>query len=189
MDDAQVDSLEICRAVRDRDEGPYIYTLLLTAKSQRDDLLEGLNAGVDDYIVKPFDPHELRMRLRAGKHPGDMQAQLLAEGKAQRMRAIRDPLTGLPNRLLFGERLAERVAQAKRSERPIAVMFLDLDRFKAINDSLGHNMGDQLLKSVANRLAEVTRGSEFVARMGGDEFTFVLGPVATPEDAVISAAA
>lgn len=182
-----MDGLSICQALRDRTEGPYIYTILLTAKSQRDDLLAGLNAGADDYIVKPFDPHELRVRLRAGKRVLDLQAQLLAERESQRLQAIRDPLTSLPNRLLFGEQLADRIFQAERAGKSIAVMFLDLDHFKVINDSLGHNIGDQLLKTVAQRISHTIRESDVVARMGGDEFTFIIGPDANAEDSIITA--
>jgi len=171
-----MDGIEICQALRDRAEGPYVYTILLTAKSQRDDVLLGLNAGADDYIMKPFDPNELRIRLRAGKRVLDIQAQLLAERESQRMQAVRDPLTGLPNRLLFGEQLADRIAQAARDGREVAVMFLDLDHFKSINDTLGHNVGDELLKSVAQRVTGTLRESDVLARMGGDEFTLVLGP-------------
>ncbi len=177
-----MDGLQLCKAIRERNKGPYIYTILLTAKSQRDDLIDGLKAGADDFIIKPFDPSELQMRLRAGKRVLDLQAKLLAEREAQRMKSIRDPLTGLPNRLLFSEHLSDRLAQAARMGQQIGVMFLDLDRLKFINDSLGHNMGDQLLKLVSKRLIDTVRESDLVARLGGDEFVFVLAPADHPDE-------
>ena len=118
------------------------------------------------------------MRLRAGKRVLDLQAELIAARESVRIQAIRDPFTGLPNRLLFSDRLSNKLAQAQRTESQLAVMFLDLDHFKVINDSLGHNIGDQLLKSVAERLSANLRVSDTLARMGGDEFTFILGEVA-----------
>jgi diguanylate cyclase (GGDEF)-like protein len=94
-----------------------------------------------------------------------------------------DALTGLPNRLLFLDRLSQSIAQAHRNERLVAVMLLDLDRFKAINDTLGHTMGDLLLKSAAERLAECVREDDTVARLGGDEFTILLPEIRYIEDA------
>ncbi|MCE5199577.1 MAG: EAL domain-containing protein [Armatimonadota bacterium] len=173
----KMDGLAVCQWLRMHNEGPYIYTILLTAKSQRDDLLKGLSAGADDYVIKPFDPGELQLRLRAGKRVLDLQAELISARESVRIQAIRDPLTGLPNRLLFSDRLFNKLAQAERSGDQIAVMFLDLDHFKVINDSLGHNVGDELLKTVANRLSANIRASDTLARMGGDEFTFILGDV------------
>ncbi|MEO5677856.1 MAG: GGDEF domain-containing protein, partial [Usitatibacter sp.] len=82
--------------------------------------------------------------------------------------------TGLPNRLLFHDRLAQQIAQSKRNSRPFALLFLDLDKFKPVNDGLGHAAGDELLKAVASRIREQVRESDTVARFGGDEFTVIL---------------
>ena len=101
--------------------------------------------------------------------------------------AYHDLLTGLPNRLLFKDRLNLAMAQAKRSRQKLAVMFLDLDRFKVVNDSLGHVVGDQLLQSVANRLGKCVREGDTLARLGGDEFTLLLPQVVHPEDAANTA--
>lgn len=94
-----------------------------------------------------------------------------------------DSLTGLPNRTLFRDRLAHGISRAERLNQSLALMFLDLDRFKTINDTLGHEMGDNLLKSVAKRLRNCIRGEDTVARLGGDEFIMILEQIATPEDA------
>jgi diguanylate cyclase (GGDEF)-like protein/PAS domain S-box-containing protein len=97
--------------------------------------------------------------------------------------ATRDPLTGLPNRLLLGDRLAQALVSGEREGTLLAVLFIDLDHFKGINDSLGHEMGDVLLKEVANRIAAVLRKGDTLSRLGGDEFVVLLEGLKTPEDA------
>src|SRR5690606_6303199 len=96
--------------------------------------------------------------------------ELQAKEAQLREVAYRDALTGLPNRLMFQERLRQAMAYAKTYNRKMALMFLDLDRFKAVNDTLGHDVGDQLLKQVAERLSASVRGGDVVARLAGDEF-------------------
>lgn len=98
-----------------------------------------------------------------------------------------DPLTGLPNRRLFFDRLGQSLLSAQRQEHFVGLLFLDLDRFKEVNDSFGHAVGDLLLKEVAERLAQSLRLSDSVARMGGDEFTVILTKIVDPEDAAIVA--
>ena len=106
----------------------------------------------------------------------------LEDAARMRHQAFHDPLTGLPNRASFHERLRDAVARAKRSGRPFGLMFIDLDRFKVINDSLGHSTGDQLLQVAARRIRAATRESDPVFRMGGDEFTVLLEGLETPEE-------
>jgi len=178
-----MDGVQVCRKVRERKDGPYVYILLLTAKSQKEDIIRGIGAGADDYITKPFDANELNARLRAGKRILDLQAELISTRESLRVQATHDPLTGLPNRLLFSDRLTQRLAQSRRQKMPLAVMYLDLDRFKIINDTLGHNFGDLLLQGVAERLMTCLRETDTLARMGGDEFTIILTDIMTAEDA------
>jgi len=92
--------------------------------------------------------------------------------------AHHDPLTGLPNRFLFNDRLNQVIKQARRNETKIAILFIDLDHFKGVNDSMGHNVGDELLKEVASRLKQQIRQTDTLARLGGDEFSIVLNQVA-----------
>ncbi|WP_235107809.1 EAL domain-containing protein [Acaryochloris sp. 'Moss Beach'] len=101
--------------------------------------------------------------------------------------AFHDALTGLPNRVLFAERLDQALTEARRNQDNLAVMFMDLDRFKTINDTLGHSVGDELLKEVANRLQHCLRGGDTVARWGGDEFTLLLASIRTVADATRTA--
>ena len=178
-----MDGLQICREMRKHPDEPYTYIILLTAKSQRQDIIQGLDAGADDYITKPFSTHELKARLRAGSRILDLQSALLTAQEELEDQATHDFLTGLPNRLLFSDRLTQRLAESQRNKGMLSIMFLDLDRFKLINDGLGHNVGDLLLKQVAERLTSSLRGVDTVARMGGDEFTIILPSMSDPADA------
>jgi len=178
-----MDGAQVCREVRKRTRQQYVYIILLTAKDDKQDLIQGMAAGADDYITKPFDAHELEARLRVGTRILELQTELLALSKALQEQATHDPLTGLPNRLLFSDRLTQRLALARRQQQLLAIMFIDLDRFKRINDALGHSTGDELLKQAARRLTESLREADAVARMGGDEFTAILTGIAGAEDA------
>lgn len=179
-----MDGIEICREVRKGPNQPYTYIILLTAKSQKQDMLAGLDAGADDYITKPFDSHELKARLRAGNRIMDLQDELLSMREELENQATHDFLTGLPNRLLFSDRLNQKIVAARRNQGALAVMFLDLDRFKLVNDALGHKIGDLLLQQTADRLVRCPRDVDTVARMGGDEFTIIVSDVKNPTDAL-----
>jgi diguanylate cyclase (GGDEF)-like protein len=117
----------------------------------------------------------------------DISRRKEAEEALLRM-ATHDTLTGLPNRLLLQDRLAQAIAMAQRGRRQVGVMFIDLDRFKHVNDSLGHEAGDQLIVEIARRLSSALRESDTVARQGGDEFVVVLADLASPDDAALVAA-
>lgn len=177
-----MDGVQVCREIRRRGQEPYIYILLLTARNRKEDLIEGMDAGLDDYIAKPFDMQELRVRLRAGRRILDLQSQLLSMRQAFQQQATHDPLTGLPNRLLFSDRLTKKLAEARRNKQSLAVMFMDLDRFKEVNDRFGHSAGDSLLCKIAERLKNSLRDADTVARMGGDEFTVILGGILSTRD-------
>lgn len=178
-----MDGVQVCQEMRRTKHEPYIYLMLLTAKSQKGDTIEGLEAGADDYITKPFDAQELRARLRAGMRILDLQSELLSVRRALEEQATHDSLTGLPNRLLFSDRLTRKISECKRRNAALAVMFLDLDGFKLVNDTLGHNVGDSLLVAVSERLVSTLREVDTVARMGGDEFTVIAGDIEGPVEA------
>ena len=152
-------------------------------KSQKDDIILGIGAGADDYVTKPFDANELNARLRAGRRIIDLQTELMTARESLLVQATHDPLTGLPNRLLFSDRLTQRLMRSRGTPQPLAVMYLDLDRFKIVNDTLGHAVGDQLLQAVASRLKGCLRETDTLARMGGDEFTMILADVESHEEA------
>src|SRR4051812_29637418 len=145
-----MDGPELCRRVRAAGREPYIYILLLTARSESQDLIEGMDAGADDYLTKPFNAHELRVRIRAGRRILDLQDAL-------REQATHDGLTGLLNRNSILEKLDEEVARSARTEEPLSVLMADLDKFKSINDTYGHLAGDAVLREAARRLKAAAR--------------------------------
>ena len=165
---------EVCRKIRQRSHEPYTYILLLTSKSQKEDLIEGMEAGADDYITKPFDQHELQVRLRAGTRLVDMQAELLAAREALREQATRDSLTHLWNRNSILEILDRELARSLRESGPIGVVIVDLDHFKNVNDQHGHLAGDAVLREAARRMKGAIREYDSIGRYGGEEFLILL---------------
>ena len=141
---------------------------------------DAINAGACDFITKPFSLTEFAARFN--KMIRDIkQIDVLKD------LAHFDALTGLPNRKLFCDRLTQSIESANRYEHMLGLIFLDLDNFKSVNDSFGHDMGDLLLKETASRLMECVRGSDTVARMGGDEFTIILTKIVKPRGAAVVA--
>ena len=168
-----MDGVEVCRQVRRCNSEPYTYILLLTAKGQKTDIVEGIEAGADDYLTKPFDAGELRARLRAGRRILALQGALLSARDALRFQATHDPLTGLWNRLATLESLRRELGRGEREEFPVGVVMADLDHFKQINDVHGHATGDAVLREVAGRLRDSVRDYDTVGRYGGEEFLIV----------------
>ncbi len=164
----------LCRALRDANREPYTYVLLLTARTERQDLIEGMESGADDYVTKPFDADELEVRLRAGRRIVDLQAELVVAREALRDQAMRDPLTCVWNRHAILEALSREMQRSIRDGTPIAVMMADLDLFKRINDSHGHLAGDAVLRGAASRMQACLRAYDLVGRYGGEEFLAVL---------------
>jgi two-component system cell cycle response regulator len=162
--------VEVCRRIRERDSEPYTYILLLTSKSQKEDLIEGMDAGADDYITKPFDQNELQVRLRAGIRLVDLQTQLLKAREDLRDQATRDSLTRLWNRSSILNELGRELARSEREARPLGVVIVDLDHFKNINDTYGHLAGDAVLREAARRMQNSIRQYDSIGRYGGEEF-------------------
>jgi two-component system cell cycle response regulator len=169
-----LDGVEVCRRVRSHRQEPYIYLLLLTAKNQHQDLLAGLEAGADDYLTKPFDNQELRVRLRAGQRILDLQAGLVCAREALREQATRDALTGLWNRAAIFDILQRELARASREAALLAIVMMDLDWFKQVNDRHGHLTGDAVLREAARRMRTSIRPYDAAGRYGGEEFLITL---------------
>jgi diguanylate cyclase (GGDEF)-like protein len=165
---------EVCRRVRETLREPYTYILLLTSKNSKGETVEGLEAGADDYIVKPFDQQELQVRLRAGKRIIDLQMDLLTAREELRERANKDLLTMLPNRPAIAATLEQELSRCHRDRRTVGVILLDIDHFKRINDTYGHFAGDAVLRETAARLRGNMRPYDQVGRYGGEEFLVVL---------------
>jgi diguanylate cyclase (GGDEF)-like protein len=165
---------EVCSKVRETRREPYTYILLLTSKNTKDETVEGLEAGADDYIVKPFNQQELSVRLRAGKRIIDLQLSLMEAREELREKASKDLLTMLPNRAAIVGTLEQEVARCHRDQRSVGVILLDIDHFKKVNDTFGHFAGDAVLRETAARLRSSMRPYDQVGRYGGEEFLVVL---------------
>ncbi|HUF19366.1 MAG TPA: diguanylate cyclase [Burkholderiales bacterium] len=178
MDGFQV--MDTLKGIEQRAQG-YLPVLVITAYP--DHKLRALQSGARDFISKPFDVYEVLMRVR-----NLLEVRLLHESERNNNRmlealALHDPLTGLANRRLLGDRILTALAQVRRSKGCMAVMYLDLDGFKQVNDTLGHGAGDMLLKIIAARLKQTVREEDTVSRLGGDEFVIALPHIRSAGDA------
>ncbi len=169
-----MDGVEVCRRIRLREGLEYAYIIMLTAKGQKEDVLEGLGAGADDYITKPFVTRELKLRLRAGRRILELQSALIAARDRLTELATHDPLTGLWNRTAILETLRNDINRSRREKSPLAIIMADLDHFKLVNDTLGHLAGDAVLREAAKRMRSVARPYDGIARYGGEEFLFIV---------------
>ena len=171
----EVDGVELCRRLRSRsDDEPYTYTILLTAKNRKDEMLEAMNAGADDFLAKPFDPLELKARLAVGKRIVDLQQKLVSANNNLQFVASHDFLTGAWNRSEIVAFMQRELARARRDSTPVGIVLVDVDHFKKVNDSLGHGIGDIVLKEVTERLTCSLREYDGVGRYGGEEFLLVI---------------
>jgi diguanylate cyclase (GGDEF)-like protein len=170
-----LDGPDLCRELRRSQRDSYLYLMLLTSRDSRQDLLEGLTAGADDYIVKPIDPPQVELRLRTATRILEMEDRLEAANRALREQVIHDPLTGVLTRGAVFDALDREVRSWRRNPDPsVCLMIIDIDRFKEVNDVHGHLVGDVVLKNVARAMTESVRPSDVVGRFGGDEFVIVL---------------
>jgi two-component system cell cycle response regulator len=179
-----IDGIDLCRRVRQSEtHTPYTYIVMLTVKRGKKDLLTVMQAGADDYLVKPFDPLELKARLLAGQRIIDLQEELLNTRESLRMAATYDFLTRLLNRGEIIALLGRELIRGKREGHAVGVILADIDHFKNVNDSLGHLSGDVVLKEVATRLKSDLRAYDGAGRYGGEEFLLIL-PGCTLETAI-----
>ena len=170
----ELDGLEVCKRVRKLVPEPYRYIIMLTAKGGQEDIVEGLEAGADDYLTKPVEMQELKVRLRAGERIVDLQTQLLKARDALRHQASHDALTGLWNRSTILDAVDREFSRAVRERSPVALVMADIDHFKMVNDTYGHPAGDAVLRVVASRLREGMRRYDVMGRYGGEEFLLLL---------------
>jgi two-component system, cell cycle response regulator len=169
-----INGLELCSKVRERNQIPYQYILLATAKDAKQDLVRGLEAGADDYLTKPFDRSELRARLRACNRILTLQDDQIQAHEQLRFQATHDALTGSWNRGEILEMLRRELERGARSKTTTGILMLDIDHFKAINDTYGHLTGDAVLREVTHRISKAVRSYDSVGRYGGEEFVIVL---------------
>ncbi len=170
----KMDGIEVCRWIRESRNEPYTYILLLTSRDAREDLIQGMEAGADDYLVKPIHPDELQVRIRAAQRIVDLQAKLLAAQESLRIQATHDSLTGVWNRRALFDIMAKEIGRAHRQNETLSLVMIDLDHFKQVNDTWGHVIGDDILHAVAERLVSIVRTHDTVGRYGGEEFMIVM---------------
>jgi len=180
-----MDGYEVCRRLKATAVGNRIPVIFVTVVDATQNKVQGFELGAADYITKPFDIDEVRARIRTHlelarlrRFLEDLVAQrtalLQVSEEKYRILAHRDPLTGLPNRVLFGELLEHTVQHAERNRTEFALLFVDVDNFATINESLGHSLGDQVLVEVGRRLQGLIPDRDAIARIGGDEFNIIL---------------
>src|SRR2546426_593176 len=170
----ELDGPGVCREVRKRKQQSYVYMVLLTSKESKEDVVAGLESGADDYLTKPFDPEELKARLRTGLRILDLEDRLIEAREEMRFQATHDGLTALWNRGMIVDLLGRELARSIRENFSTAILMCDLDHFKSVNDTYGHLVGDDVLKETAKRLLASVRSYDFVGRYGGEEFLIVL---------------
>ena len=165
---------ELCQRIRSDDKRSYTYIIVMTSNTEKDNLVKGLQAGADDYLTKPFDPAEMLARIGVGRRIINLNQELAEKSLLLEEAARTDPLTGLPNRRAIEEWAAKQVKGAQRHGFPLWVVLGDIDNFKSINDTFGHDAGDIVLKTFADMLKKNTRASDICGRLGGDEFLLVI---------------
>jgi diguanylate cyclase (GGDEF)-like protein len=167
------EGVELCRKIRERTDRPYTYIMLVTARDQKHDILQAMEAGADDYLVKPFNKLELKARLIAASRILNLQEQLIRLGESLRFAATHDNLTGLWNRAHILNFLERELVRSSRDETPVGIVLADLDHFKKVNDTFGHLAGDVVLKDVSKRMHGNIRVYDGIGRYGGEEFLVV----------------
>lgn len=166
--------VDVCRRLRLQPELPTAYVLLVVDRRGDEDLLDGLNAGADDFLFAPLDPHETKARVRTGARIVDIEAALRATQDALRVQSTRDAVTGAWNRGAILEALQRERERARRKSGSVAVVLSDVDSFRNVNESFGTPVGDEVLREAARRLSSGLRPYDAVGRYGGAEFLIVL---------------
>jgi len=166
--------LEICKHIRSRAQASYTYIILLTGKSEKESVVEGLAAGADDYLTKPFHHEELIARVGVGLRIIGLQREIEAKNLLLKELSLTDALTSLPNRRAIEDWATRQLSGAARYGFSFWVALADLDHFKTVNDTYGHDAGDNVLKAFSEILKSNSRKSDICGRIGGEEFLLVL---------------
>jgi two-component system chemotaxis response regulator CheY len=176
-----IDGVSLCRRIRSSDVSGYIYFILLTGKDKKEDIIAGLDAGADDYVIKPFERGELKVRVRAGERILELERELNEQNETLNNLNIKleelirlDPLMDIGNRRHFYETVEKVHHQARRYGTGYGIIMCDIDNFKAFNDIYGHLGGDGILRTVADAIRRAVRVSDHVFRYGGEEIVIVL---------------
>jgi two-component system, cell cycle response regulator len=183
----KMSGIELCMTLRKTEFAKHLYIIMLTGNESDDELVQAFQAGADDYVVKPFNPKVLEARIRGGKRLigyqekmnqdrtviQDYADKLSTANKKLHTMAMTDELTGLPNRRCAMERLEEMMAESKRFGNNISCIMIDIDHFKQINDTYGHNCGDVVLQKISIIFKTQSRAYDIISRIGGEEFLVI----------------
>lgn len=165
---------ELCKRIRRDFPDVYSHLILVTSNSDKDQVIEGLQAGADDYLTKPFHPGELLARVGVGRRISELHRQIQTKNRLLEELALTDALTGLPNRRAIEMWAPRQLSAAARHRFAISVVIADLDSFKRVNDSYGHEAGDSVLRGFAEILKANTRQADICGRVGGEEFLLII---------------
>jgi diguanylate cyclase (GGDEF)-like protein len=170
-----MDGLALCRNLRMRESAGYIYIVMLTVRNGRSDILEGMSAGADDYVIKGATAGEILARVEVGRRITHLERSLRTSNWENRRMSITDPLTGARNRQYLMEYLPRELARSRRYSHPLAILSCDIDHFKKVNDGFGYEAGDEILQAFVARSATCIRQDiDWIARSGGEDFVVVL---------------
>jgi diguanylate cyclase (GGDEF)-like protein len=183
----KISGLDLCKQLRENPVTQHIYIMMLTGKESDDELVLALDAGADDFVVKPFTPRVLEARIQSGEriiryqqkihHDRELieeiAARLTSANQKLETMAMTDVLTGLPNRRSVLSRLKEVVAESQRHREPLSCIMIDIDHFKQVNDNFGHDIGDIVLQNIASAFSSTVRSYDMVSRIGGEEFLVI----------------
>lgn len=171
----EIDGPQLCRLIREKKTDGYVFIILITSRDKKTDTVVGLEAGADDYLTKPIHPAELVARINTGIRLLSLEQSLKQANEEIRQLSITDPLTGCFNRGYLVERFPKELSRAARYGHPLSVILADIDHFKKINDTYGHQTGDVVLKSFAQCISkQIRKKIDWVVRYGGEEFLVIL---------------
>jgi len=170
----EMDGLQLCRRIRKDLNSGYVYIVVLTARDSREDILKGFETGADDYLTKPFNHAELLARINTGTRVIGLERSLKQAYREIKSLSITDSITGCYNRRYLEEKLPGEIKRARRYGRDLSVVMCDIDHFKTVNDTYGHQVGDMVLNAFAQRIrAAIRKDIDWMARYGGEEFVIV----------------
>ncbi len=173
--------LEVCRRIRENPTANPPYIIILTGRDKKEDIVIGLDAGANDYISKPYNDKELQARVRVGRRMVILQTELLEAKDALAHEATHDPLTGALNRRAIFNGLERELKRVERNRSALSIGLCDIDHFKKVNDTYGHQVGDDVLRGFIQTLRDNIRSYDLVGRYGGEEF-LVIAPDSTGTD-------
>jgi len=181
----EMNGIEVCQKIREIDTPEPPYLILLTSKDEKKDIVRGLQAGANDFISKPYDNEELRARINVGQRMVKLQSELGDAYRALKHEAMHDPLTGIFNRRAIMDLLEKEIARAKREKTGLCIGLCDLDFFKKVNDTHGHQIGDEVLIGFTRFVTDKLRTNDHIGRIGGEEFLIVASGSENPQKNIL----